>query len=139
MTTESTERVTIPSEVAGRKTARMPGPTMLARLVRRPELGALSGAILIYTVFYVLAGSSGMFTPEGIINILQVSAEIGILARRSVCQDSSLNVEPDHAAEVGPQREDGPPSGMKRDRTAARTHSRQRQIGVRSATARHNV
>jgi hypothetical protein len=70
-----------------------------------------------------------------------IVAEIGILARRSVCQDSSstLNVEPDHAAEVGPQREDGPPSGMKRDRTAARTHSRQRQIGVRSATAGHNV
>jgi simple sugar transport system permease protein len=53
---------------------------MLARLVRRPELGALSGAILIYIVFYALAGSSGMFTLEGIINILQVSAEIGILA-----------------------------------------------------------
>ena len=53
---------------------------MLARLIRRPELGALSGAILIYVIFYALAGSSGMFTLEGIINILQVSAEIGILA-----------------------------------------------------------
>jgi simple sugar transport system permease protein len=80
MTTESTEGAAIRSEVAGRRTARMPGPGMLARLVRRPELGALSGAILIYIVFYALAGSSGMFTLEGIINILQVSAEIGILA-----------------------------------------------------------
>jgi simple sugar transport system permease protein len=54
--------------------------SLLARLMRRPELGALSGVILIYAIFFVLAGDSGMFTIEGIINILQVSAEIGILA-----------------------------------------------------------
>jgi simple sugar transport system permease protein len=52
----------------------------MARLLRRPELGALSGVILIYAIFFALAGDSGMFTIEGIINILQVSAEIGILA-----------------------------------------------------------
>ena len=40
----------------------------LARLLRRPELGALSGVILIYTVFFALAGDSGMFTIDGIIN-----------------------------------------------------------------------
>src|SRR5262249_39978937 len=80
MTTEGTEPATIPAEMASRQRTGMRGPTMLARLVRRPELGALSGAILIYVIFYVLAGSSGMFTLEGIVNILQVSAEIGILA-----------------------------------------------------------
>lgn len=52
----------------------------LTRMMRRPELGALSGAILIYVIFFLVAGSSGMFTIEGLINILQVSAEIGILA-----------------------------------------------------------
>src|SRR5213083_2435762 len=81
MTTESTEHASLPREVTATKARTRPrGPSMLARLIRRPELGALSGAILIYVIFYALAGSSGMFTLEGIINILQVSAEIGILA-----------------------------------------------------------
>jgi simple sugar transport system permease protein len=56
---------------------RMP---LLGRLVRRPELGALSGVILIYIIFLSVAGSSGMFSAEGLINVLSVSAEIGILA-----------------------------------------------------------
>jgi simple sugar transport system permease protein len=64
----------------GSDTARIRKSSPLARLLRRPELGALSGVILIYAIFFALAGDSGMFTIEGIINILQVSAEIGILA-----------------------------------------------------------
>src|SRR5262249_2497565 len=56
---------------------RMP---LLAQALRRPELGALSGVILIYVIFFALAHSSGMFGVEGLINILSVSAEIGILA-----------------------------------------------------------
>jgi simple sugar transport system permease protein len=53
---------------------------LLAQALRRPELGALSGVILIYVIFFAVARSSGMFSVEGIINILSVSAEIGILA-----------------------------------------------------------
>ena len=53
---------------------------LLGRALRRPELGALSGVILIYVIFFAVARSSGMFSVEGIINILSVSAEIGILA-----------------------------------------------------------
>ena len=53
---------------------------LLARALRRPELGALSGVILIYVIFFAMARDSGMFTVEGLVNILQVSAEIGILA-----------------------------------------------------------
>src|SRR5689334_6318720 len=64
----------------GSDTARIRKSGVMARLLRRPELGALSGVILIYAIFFALAGESGMFTIEGIINILQVSAEIGILA-----------------------------------------------------------
>ena len=77
MTSESTGRVALAPSASG---MRMRGARLVARVLRRPELGALSGAILIYVVFYVLAGSSGMFTVEGIINILQVAAEIGIIA-----------------------------------------------------------
>jgi simple sugar transport system permease protein len=74
MTSESTGRVALAPSASG---MRMRGARLVARVLRRPELGALSGAILIYVVFYVLAGSSGMFTVEG---ILQVAAEIGIIA-----------------------------------------------------------
>ncbi len=48
--------------------------------MHRPELGALSGVILVYVVFYVLASDSGMFSLSGLVNIFQVSAEIGVLA-----------------------------------------------------------
>jgi simple sugar transport system permease protein len=65
---------------AGSDSARIRRTSALSRLLKRPELGALSGAVLIYVVFYFLAGSSGMFSLKGIIEILQVSAEIGILA-----------------------------------------------------------
>ncbi len=64
----------------GSDSARSTRLSIFARLLRRPELGALSGAILVYIIFYFLAGSSGMFTLRGMIEILQVSAEIGILA-----------------------------------------------------------
>ncbi|MEA2779227.1 MAG: simple sugar transport system permease protein [Rhodospirillaceae bacterium] len=64
----------------GSDSTRIQRPHLVGRMLRRPELGALSGAVLIYIVFYALARSSGMFSVEGIVNILQVSAEIGILA-----------------------------------------------------------
>jgi simple sugar transport system permease protein len=79
MTTEAPS-THIPRKGLNSDHARVQKATLVAQLLRRPELGALSGAILIYVIFYVVAGSSGMFTLEGIINILQVSAEIGILA-----------------------------------------------------------
>lgn len=50
------------------------------KLLRRPELGALSGTILVLVFFAVVAGSSGLFSPPGIVNFLEVSAELGILA-----------------------------------------------------------
>ena len=65
--------------------ARIQRPELTSRAMRRPELGALSGVILIYAVFYATARSSGMFSVEGIVNILSVSAEIGIIASRPPC------------------------------------------------------
>ena len=50
------------------------------KLLRRPELGALSGTILVLIFFGVVAGGSGLFSPPGIVNFLEVSAELGILA-----------------------------------------------------------
>jgi simple sugar transport system permease protein len=64
----------------GSDTPRLKRPSLIARLMHRPELGALSGVVLVYVVFYVLASDSGMFSLSGLVNIFQVSAEIGILA-----------------------------------------------------------
>ncbi|HVY98233.1 MAG TPA: ABC transporter permease [Dongiaceae bacterium] len=64
----------------GSDAARIQRAPLMARAMRRPELGALSGVILIYAVFYAVARDSGMFSVEGIVNILSVSAEIGIIA-----------------------------------------------------------
>jgi simple sugar transport system permease protein len=52
----------------------------LARLLRRPEFGALAGTLLIILFFAAFAGHTGLFTARGLVNVLQVSAELGILA-----------------------------------------------------------
>jgi simple sugar transport system permease protein len=52
----------------------------LTRVLRRPELGALAGTILVIIIFAVAASGTGLFTPRGVINVLQISAELGILA-----------------------------------------------------------
>jgi simple sugar transport system permease protein len=52
----------------------------LTRLLRRPELGALAGTVLVIIVFAIAAGHTGLFTSRGIVNMLRVSAELGILA-----------------------------------------------------------
>jgi simple sugar transport system permease protein len=52
----------------------------LARILRRPELGALAGTVLVFLVFGITAGDSGLFSLMGITNFLQVSGQLGILA-----------------------------------------------------------
>ncbi len=49
-------------------------------LLGRPEFGALSGAILVFVFFIIVAGGSGMFSALGIVNFLEVSAQLGIIA-----------------------------------------------------------
>jgi simple sugar transport system permease protein len=78
--TENDAKLSLTRKGAGSDSARLQRNSALSRMLKRPELGAVSGAILIYIIFYFLAGESGMFTVKGIIEILQVSAEIGILA-----------------------------------------------------------
>ncbi len=53
---------------------------LLSRILQRPELGALGGTIIVFVVFGIVAGDSGLFSFAGIANFLQVSAELGILA-----------------------------------------------------------
>lgn len=50
------------------------------KLLSRPEFGALAGAVLIFMLFALAAGDSGMFSMEGVNNWGTVAAYLGILA-----------------------------------------------------------
>lgn len=52
----------------------------LSRLLSRPELGAVSGTVLVFAFFLVVAGDSGMFNADGAMNWMVVSAQLGVIA-----------------------------------------------------------
>jgi simple sugar transport system permease protein len=49
------------------------------KLLIRPELGAVAGAILVFTFFAVVAGDRGFLTTTGTISYLEVAAQLGII------------------------------------------------------------
>ena len=49
------------------------------RLLTRPELGAVAGAILVFVFFAVVAGDRGFLTSTGTISYLEVAAQLGII------------------------------------------------------------
>ena len=50
------------------------------RLLARPELGAVGGAIVVWIFFAVVAGDRGFLTLRGMSTYLEVAAELGIIA-----------------------------------------------------------
>ena len=52
----------------------------LRRFLSRPEFGSISGAVLVLAVFVVVAGDSGMFSAEGIVNWATVAGFLGVIA-----------------------------------------------------------
>jgi len=52
----------------------------LRRFLSRPEFGSISGAVLVFIVFLLAAGDSGMFSAEGIVNWATVAAFLGIIS-----------------------------------------------------------
>ncbi|QFU07556.1 Inner membrane ABC transporter permease protein YjfF [Rhodobacteraceae bacterium THAF1] len=50
-----------------------------AKLLRRPELGAIAGVILV-TVFFLITADGAMFTLSGVMNFMTPAAQLGILA-----------------------------------------------------------
>jgi simple sugar transport system permease protein len=48
------------------------------RFLSRPEFGSISGAVLVFVLFALVAGDSGMFSAEGIVNWATVAAFLGI-------------------------------------------------------------
>src|SRR5262245_17941141 len=66
--------------ISGLRDERVRKVSLLSRLLSRPELGAAAGTVLVFVFFAVTAGGSGLFSAKGIINFLEVSAQLGILA-----------------------------------------------------------
>lgn len=52
----------------------------LKKLLRRPELGAVGGAILVWILFAVIAQDRGFVSLRATANFLEVAAELGILS-----------------------------------------------------------
>lgn len=53
--------------------------SMMARLMKRPELGAIAGLVLV-TTFFFLTADPAMFTLAGFMNFMSPAAQLGILA-----------------------------------------------------------
>lgn len=70
------------TETAGSraKDERLRRESGLTRLLRRPELGAVGGAILVWIFFAIFAGDKGFLTLRGTANYLEVAAQLGIVA-----------------------------------------------------------
>lgn len=58
---------------------RLKSTSLLTRIMRRPELGAIAGLILVAAFFFATANAS-MFTLNGIMTVMAPAAELGILA-----------------------------------------------------------
>lgn len=58
---------------------RIKDETFMARMLKRPELGAIAGVILV-TLFFLITADSAMFTLAGFMNFMSPAAQLGILA-----------------------------------------------------------
>ena len=58
---------------------RLKSESTIASLMKRPELGAMAGVVLV-TVFFLLTADSAMFTLAGFMNFMTPAAQLGILA-----------------------------------------------------------
>ncbi|TDV04605.1 ABC transporter permease [Paraburkholderia caballeronis] len=68
------------SSGSGANDERMRGESRFGRLLGRPEFAAISGTVLIFAIFAIGWGGSGMFDLDGMMNWSQVAAYLGILA-----------------------------------------------------------
>jgi len=53
---------------------------VLGSLLRRPEMGAAAGAVVLWLYFAIVAGDSGFLSLGGTASYLEVAAQLGILA-----------------------------------------------------------
>ena len=78
-TTQPTADMSPASAVKRIQDERLKEVSFLTKIMRRPELGALAGLILV-TIFFLSTADSSMFTLAGVMNILSPASQLGILA-----------------------------------------------------------
>jgi len=78
-TTQPTADLSPPSTVKQIQDERLRDVSLVTKIMRRPELGALAGLILV-AIFFASTADASMFTLAGIMNILSPAAQLGILA-----------------------------------------------------------
>lgn len=61
------------------KDERLKDESPMAQLMKRPELGAIAGVILVL-IFFLVTADSAMFTLAGFMNYMSPAAQLGILA-----------------------------------------------------------
>lgn len=67
------------STVGPEKDERLKEVSLVAQLLKKPELGAIAGLIII-TLFFVFTADASMFTLAGFMNFMSPAAQLGILA-----------------------------------------------------------
>jgi simple sugar transport system permease protein len=67
-------------EVRDERDERVRRESWFGHLLGRPEFAAISGTVLIFAIFAIGWGNSGMFDLDGVMNWSQVAAYLGILA-----------------------------------------------------------
>lgn len=78
-TTQPTADLSPPPTVKQIQDERLRDVSLVTKVMRRPELGALAGLILV-AIFFASTADASMFTLAGIMNILSPAAQLGILA-----------------------------------------------------------
>ena len=68
-----------PDQKAAKADERLREVSTMTKLMRRPELGAIAGLILV-TIFFLFTANPNMFTLAGIMNFMAPAAQLGILA-----------------------------------------------------------
>ena len=63
----------------GQADERIKEAPLVTRLMRRPELGAIAGLILV-SIFFMFTADSRMFSLAGIMNFMEPASQLGILA-----------------------------------------------------------
>jgi len=76
----STTEINKTLKIAAESDERIREISKIKSLLNRPDFGAMSGVVLVFVFFSMIANDSGMFAADGILNWTTVSAQLGILA-----------------------------------------------------------
>ncbi|GGA77713.1 sugar ABC transporter [Brucella endophytica] len=68
----------MPTDTLAKTDERLTSESAVSKLMKRPELGAIGGVILV-TLFFLATADRSMFTLSGIMNIMTPAAQLGIL------------------------------------------------------------